>query len=447
MSESTPDIEAERRTYHWSGIAALALVVGAVGAIAARPGLVLASVVFVAFAGYAWTARPVATHADGAAIIEIERHLDEPQPDPGESVTVTVAVRNAGETRCPDVRVVDGVPDGLAVVAGTPRHGAALRPGGRSTFAYTVRARRGEHEWGDAAVTVADPLDVVERTFDVACETRLRCSLPETPADDGLARAVTDWLPGPVETDTGGAGLEFHATREYRPTDPRTRIDWYRRARTGELGTIDYREERAATVVLLIDARRGAYRSPGPDATHAVDRSVEAADHLFSALLSAGHRVGLAAIGPRADCWLDPGAGDDHRATGRALLNEHPALSTHPPERDRSAAPTADARRRRVTDRVERLHRRLPDSAAVVLLSPCCDDEPTTIARRLWEYGRTVTVCSPDPTVATSVETRLARLERADRLDGIRRERCSVIDWPRDEPLERALVGGRGVRS
>lgn len=444
MTDATGELDAERETFHWSGIAAVAFVVGGVGAIAANPGLVLASVVFVGFAGYAWIAEPVATHGDGGAVLAIDRHLDDPAPDPGDEVTVTVGVRNDGAGLCSDVRVVDGVPDGLAVVDGSPRHGAVLRPGARSTFSYTVTARRGEHEWDGTAVTLADPLGTTERTITVSRETRLHCTLPDDGHDATLRRAVTDWLPGVVETETGGSGLEFHSTREYRPSDPRTRIDWYRRARTGELGTIDFREERAATVMMVLDARREAYRSPGPAATHAVDRSVEAADRLFTALLDAGNQVGITALGRDDECWLEPAAGDAHRTHGRALLNTHPALSSQPPDRDHSRPPSAEARDRRLRGRIDRLHRRLPAETQLLVLSPCCDDEPATVARRLRDHGRAVTMISPDPTVATSVHTRLARFEREDRLDALRRKELTVIDWAAGEPLERTLAEAAG---
>jgi len=58
-------------------------------------------------------------------------------------------------------------------------------------------------------------------------------------------RGLTTKYHGRVPTDVGGAGVEFHATREYRRGDPVKRIDWNRRARTGELATLELREERA----------------------------------------------------------------------------------------------------------------------------------------------------------------------------------------------------------
>lgn len=441
MSADAPDVDdvVERATNHWAGIVALALVVGGIGAVAAVPGLVLASGVFVAFAGYAWTASPVAIDDEaGERTLSVDRQFDDPSPEPGDEVTVTVAVRNEGDGLLPDVRIVDGVPPGLAVVDGSPRHGAVLKPGARTTFAYTVTARRGEHEWGPASITVADPLGVVERTVAVDRATTLRCRLLDRAPDGRLRRTLTDWYPGRVDTETGGSGLEFHSTREYRPTDPRTRIDWYRRARTGELGTVEFREQRAATVQVLVDARRRAYRAPGPTATHAVDRSVDAAGRLFGALLADGDRVGIAALGGRAECWLDPAAGDAHRERGLATLSTHAAFSTHPPERDR-VVPDGERERRRC-DRIDRLRNRLSAGTQVILLSPCCDDHPGTVARRLRNDGHAVTVVSPDPTAADSVPTRLARFEREDRLDELRRSGIDVLDWPEDEPLERVLA-------
>ncbi|MFC7196381.1 DUF58 domain-containing protein [Halosimplex aquaticum] len=70
------------------------------------------------------------------------------------------------------------------------------------------------------------------------------------------------------------------------------RIDWKRQARTGELATIDFRLERAASLVFLFDARDASYVAPEPGEHHAVDRSVEAAVEAFGALSDQGNMVG-----------------------------------------------------------------------------------------------------------------------------------------------------------
>ncbi|MFC7231234.1 DUF58 domain-containing protein [Saliphagus sp. GCM10025308] len=94
-------------------------------------------------------------------------------------------------------------------------------------------------------------------------------------------------------------------------------MDWNRHARSGELATLEFHEERAARVLVLIDARKASYLAHQPDAAHAIDRSVEAAGRIAASLLDTGDTVGLAALGPvnreanqrlnlRETCWIAP---------------------------------------------------------------------------------------------------------------------------------------------
>ena len=214
-----------------------------------------------------------------------------------------------------------------------------------------------------------------------------------------------------------GSGLEFHSTREYRHGDPLSRVDWNRYARSGELSTVSFREERAATVVLLVDSREEAYRAPDDETPNAVERGVDAASEAFSALLSTGDRVGLASYGPE-ECWLAPATGEEHRATARRLLADHPAFSVAPAEQP--FYPSIALRR---------LRRRLPADAQIVLFSPVADDYIASVAERLDAYGHQLTVISPDPTTDDSAAHRLARLERDARLRRLRSHGIRVIDW------------------
>jgi uncharacterized protein (DUF58 family) len=434
MGERTTD----HRTAHWTGVAALAFLTGGTGVLFGAPALVVAGAVGAVFAGYAGTARPPRTHRDGEPLLELDRRVSDASPSPGEAVTVTVRLRNRGGP-LPDVRVADGVPEGLDVVDGAARHATALRSGAAVTFEYTVAATRGEHDWTPARVVVADASDSVEREFALACETTLRCSLSLLPVDRLPGRAATTPYAGPVETDSGGAGLEFFATREYRHGDPLARIDWNRLARTGEVGTVEFRRERTATVVLVVDAGETAYRAPAPEERHAVERSVDAAGRLLTALLSAGDRVGIAVLAPE-EAWLAPGTGTEHRARARDLLTTHPSLSPVPPEGERYGSFRDDRRTELRERRLRRLHSRLRGDAQVVLLSPCCDDYPAWVARRLRAYGHAVTVLSPDPTADDSPGHRLAGVERADRLRDLRGDGIPIVDWRPGDSLSAALA-------
>ena len=421
-----PNGTATRRTERWRGVSALALVAGAAGVLATQPALVVAGTVGVAFAALARAASP----PDIA--LTLERSVSDADPDPDDSVTVTVDVTNTGESALTDLRLFDGVPPTLDVDSGSPRLGTALRPGESATLSYDVTATRGAHAFEPALAVARDVSGTVERARRVRTDaTPITCVPTLEAAGDLPLRARTTGQPGRVLTEIGGSGVAFHTTREYRPGDPRSRIDWNGLAKTGELATVDFREERAASVVLLVDAREEAYRAPSPDAESAVERSVRAAGSLYDALTSEENRVGIAALSPEP-CWLAPGVGTTHRARVRELLATHPALAPTPP--DSPFYPSIRARR---------LRRRLPDDAQLVVCSPLCDDGVVRLLRRLDAAGHRVTVVSPDPTGMETPGRRLASVERRLRLSTLRSASIPALDW-RDEPLATALARAGG---
>lgn len=408
-------------TERWTGLEGLVLVAAAVGVLFRRPEPLLLAGLGVVFLGY------VRIASVPEVALAIERELSDPTPDADDEVEVTLTVTNEGSRTLFDLRVVDGVPPALAVSDGTARLGTALRPGATATATYTVTAIRGEHTWDEAVVVARDPSGAVERRETSATETTMRCE-PELAATADLPlRGLTSKYAGRVETDVPGSGLEFASIREYRHGDPIRRIDWNRRARTGELATVQFREERAAAVVLVVDTRSEAHVAPDSEAETAVERCVDAASIAFSALLDSGDRVGVAAFGP-AECWLDPSSGVDHRVRARRLFATHPAFAPTPP--DDAFFPSIA---------MKRLRRRLSSDAQVIFCSPLADDYAVSVARRLEAYGHAVTVVSPDPTATGTIGARLARVERDLRLRDLRRSGIRVVDW-RDEPLAVALA-------
>jgi uncharacterized repeat protein (TIGR01451 family) len=409
-------------TNRWVGVGTVALLaVGVAVVFGRRPGLLLAAVVGIAYTAYARSGdAPVPD-------LQIARELSTDTPAVDDEVRVTVRVTNTGETTLPDLRLVDGVPPALSVTDGSPRHGTALRPGKQATFTYVVTAVRGNHEWEPTTAITRDASGSRERRSEVDCETSMRClPLLDATADLPL-RGLTTQYTGRIATDVGGTGLEFHSTREYKHGDPLKRIDWRRLARSGDLATLEFREERAATVVLLVDAREEAYLAGGDEEENAVERSVDAAGQAFSSLLESGDRVGVAALGPE-ECWLAPGAGNDHRARARELLATHPALSSTPSEG--KFFPSI---------RLRRLLRRLPSDAQILLFSPLTDDYMVSVARRLDARGHLVTVVSPDPTADDTPGHQLARIERRTRTSRLRQAGIRVVDW-QEGPLAPALT-------
>ncbi len=413
-----------RSTGRWRGIAAVALLSAAAGMVLGRPSLVLASTVGVTFAAHAR-----ADEAPGAEL-SVDRELSTPSPDPGETVGVTLTVTNAGDRTLPDLRVVDGVPGGLEVVEGSPRLATALRPGKSATLSYAVEASRGDHEFEPVTVLSRGYAGTVEVEHRLGVDDDLACAPRLEEGPPVPLRTQTTPLTGRVTTDVPGPGVEFHSVREYRSGDPLSRVAWNRLARGDDLATVAFRQERAATVVLVVDAREAAYVATA-EGTSALQRSVEAAGEAFRALLASGDRVGLAAYGPR-EAWLAPGAGTNHRARARQLLGTDPAFGAEPPE-----GPFFASLERR------KLRRRLPADAQVVLFTPADDDATVTLARRLDAAGYPVTVVSPDPTDRSTPGRRLAALERERRLSRLRGGGLPVVDWGGAEPLATALARSR----
>lgn len=417
-----------RWTRRWRGIVAVVLVALAVGVLTKRPSLLLVAATGIVFAAYPELTSPPAPD------VSIERQLVPESPSADDVVAVRVTLRNDGSEALYDLRAIDGVPPMLAVNEGSPRVATALRPGEETTIEYSVRAKPGIHRFGSTTVIARDVSGATEVETTVVSETVIECGTGATAVPlRGLTRNRT----GQLVTDRGGRGLEFHRIAEYERGDPVGRIDWRRFARTRELTTVEFREERLAEVVLCVDARPSAYRATSPDEPHAVAYGVDSAMRIAETLFTAEHRVGLATLGPDP-CWLSPGSGPDHEDRFRRLLSTHPSLSMRPPGGDASDQPSktrGDQGRQGST-----LRARLDGGTQLFLLTPLCDDGAARTAQTLAEAGHAVTVLSPDVTAGATAGARLARIERQNRIQTLHSVGIPAVDWDPDERLEAALA-------
>jgi uncharacterized repeat protein (TIGR01451 family) len=439
--------------------------------------------------------------------LRAERTLSPTTALPGDPVTVRTTLTNDAGRTLSDLRVVDGVPESVAVLSGSPRAATSLRPGESTTVEYVVAARRGEFDFDSPRVRVRGfaATRPSTRSIEVDGDRTLTCRPDvETPLGRQTASVV-----GPVGTDDGGSGVEFHSTREYRRGDPVNRVDWRRLARDGDLVTVDFREHRSARVLLVVDARPPARVVPEPGLPTASATCAHAARRALADLLSEGHRVGAATLEPsptvvrpgrgeelrlRVESLLDeaadaddeptpavrpvtypvdrlasdgtpveapgdePPAGDHAADGGRASAGpdpEHPPGRTDRPTDGAGRPPgTADrpgdereARADDATDGVDRVLGAVDPSTQVVVFTPALDRRPVELARRAVARGHGVSVVSPDP-VGDDPDTggRLRGVQRRLFLDDLRAAGADVVDWQRDRPLALAVAAATGGR-
>ena len=407
-------------TNHWTGVSVVALLCLGIGLFLETPAVLLAGVGGISYAAYARSS------AQGHVDLSVSRAVSETDPDPGEEIEVTLTVTNEGSL-CPDLRVVDGVPERLSVEEGSARLGTALRSGESATVSYTLTARQGRHEFGPVLALARTLPGSAEEEVLIGTDTTIETLPSPQPAAASVPlRKQHTRYAGQTTTDTGGEGIEFQKIRKYQPGDSMARIDWNRRARTGELTTLEFRRERAAKVAILVDVRPSAFVGPTPDEETAVERAIDGAHRLFLRLLDDGHQVGLAAVGPR-ECYLPPGSGADHRQRGRELLATDPAFHARPEEG------TTRTRWGRS------LRKKLPDNTQLLVFSPLLDPRTVRIMRQFEAHGYPTTVVSPDPTADDTPSRRLMRVRRQFMLTDTRQAGVPVLDWQPSEPIEKAL--------
>ena len=423
------------RSHRWTVTVGVALVLTATGLWVGAPVLLVAAMAPLGFVAYsALTSAPPVESA-----LTCQRTVTPGRTAPGNRVTVTLSVTNRSDALVSDVRLVDGVPDELAVVDGTPRAGVTLRSGETTRVTYTLRARYGTFEF--APVTV--------QTRSLSADSTYTATL--TPAGDATLQATYDPetyplasqtlpLAGAIPADHGSEGLEFHGIRSYEPGDPASRINWRQYARERVLSTIEYRQEEAAEVLVVVDARPAAAVASSDTAPTAIDRCVALADDLIDSLLADRNRVGVLALGvedaplasePRSDegtalAWVPPANTRRVRTRMRQLLDA--AAATVQPGRDHATRDHTDPP---PVELIDRLNRR----TQIMLLSPLHDAYPVELTRQLTATGHAVTVFTPAITARTTPGGQLTTAQRHLRIAELTAQDTTVIDWdPTDAP-------------
>jgi uncharacterized repeat protein (TIGR01451 family) len=414
--------------------------------------------------------------------LAVTRRFDQPDPRPGDPVTVTLTVENAGESVLTDLRLIDGVPAELAVTDGAPRACVALAPGETATVTYTVVAKRGQFAF-EHPVARARSLAATEtrtETVEAGGDVTLACAnaVRDAPVRDAsLPRA------GTLPTDTGGSGLEFYATRQYQSGDPMNRVDWRHYAKTGEFVTVQYRQEQSIRTVVVVDARPVGRVTPRPGYPTGAELCAYAGERLYDALDGAGTATTVTAVGvdpgtldglvgPDGLLWVDPEttghvgrarqvferlqtvADSDARSETLAEMmgrresadGRTDGLSQTEPEQTKTAMATDGG----PDETVRRLLARLPPNAQVVLCSPLLDDWPVAFARALSVRGYPQLTLSPDVTGSDSLGGRILGADRRRRLRALGKTGATTVSWDVDQPIDHALrrslphlLGGR----
>jgi len=450
---------ATRSARYHGGLVAV-LLVGAVGVLTGNDGLLLLALVPLAYVAYG-------TVGEAGDSVAVERSFDPDQPRPDERVRVRVRVENTGDRTLPDVRIVDDVPADTDVEE-APALATALRPGETATLSYAVRPGYGTYRFGPVTVRSRNAAGTAAVTVE---RTPAADTLDPTAAVDEVPlRDRTTPQAGRRPADAAGSGVEFYATREYRRGDPRSRIDWRRLARTGELTTVEFREERATTTVFVVDARPAARRE------NALALSTYAADRGLRVLREEGASAGALALREGIELLAEPGRGpldvdpferldageaeatgavtDGGSDTGRTSAGDGDASRDTDRTGDAPDRPSAGSRAEddwfadqdgamaAGAEQGRRLAARLPPRAQVVLCGPLLDDEPVAVVRALATLGVPVTVLSPDVTGAT-LGGRAAAAARRARIGEARAAGTLVVDW--DPETRLALALGRAL--
>ncbi len=356
--------------------------------------------------------------------LEVKRLVRPKRLSEGGNVQVNVEIVNRGKNSL-DLLFCDGPYPGFSVTNGEYQAAVFLRPGGSFSLSYEAKPKRGLYQLQAVTVEVRDPLGLAPHRLKISCPAEIVV----LPRYEDLRRLEvfakrTLPMPGTVRARRGGTGLEFYGIREYRPGDQVRRIAWKAFARHGKPAIVEFEEERAAEVAIILDVRARAYWGYSPEL---FEYSVRAAAALSQYYLRQGHRVALLNYGAVLD-WVFPGYGRRHgerilRELARAKLGESEVFA------ELDHLPT----------------QLIPVGSLLIFVSPLIPGDEETLGK-LVARGYQVLAVLPEPTSAELGETperevakEILSLERWVLLRRLRRSGVMVVVWDVRNPLSPLL--------
>ena len=200
----------------------------------------------------------------------------------------------------------------------------ALRWFERVVRPFKVDCRlRGEHSFGPLVLSTADPFGLFSGTKTLLYNERLLVYPKTVPVH--LGRSVRSipfgeqGAPSWIFDDPA----RFRGSREYRPADPFSRIEWKATARTGQLHTRVFDASFATEVALVVNLKTGEQAWEGI-APEVLELTVTVAASVVEHCYRAGYRFGVYTNGfvrnRQSSAALRMGSGERHWVGAMELL-------------------------------------------------------------------------------------------------------------------------------
>lgn len=361
--------------------------------------------------------------------LEFERYLNPRRATSNTPITVNLIITNRG-SHSENIYISDIVPSKLKVTDGETSVFLEMSPGEKTNLQYEIIGKRGIHTFNQVKVTRSDPLGIVQ--FTKIYQTTGKIFI--LPSATAIRRILiqpwqTRLYTGVVPSRQGGTGVEFFGIRRYQIGDPLRQINWKASARFDDtLYTNLYKQERAADIRLILDARRRSEIYTINDSLF--EYSILAATSITNRCIKDGNRVSLLIYGKYLDIT-------------------HPSSGKIQHERILKALAGAEVGDSLVFEKFDYLPTRfLPIHSQIILISPLHpSDTHSLIALRARGYQLLV-VC-PDPIkyqifvygkkLEKQPVSRVAILERKLMLSQLQRAGIRVVSWDTRENFDQVL--------